>query len=88
VSCSVQFLPDELEVLAVDDKTTSDDVLGRCNMIGGLAEEPQDGPVLPELHILPKEIIWMKHLGAGNRSMVRTGVERHLKVYPMPTLPE
>jgi len=53
-----QLADDELEALAALDKTTSDDALGRCSLIGGLAEQLADGPVLPEHHPLPKEIIW------------------------------
>lgn len=61
MSCLAQ-LDDELEELAALDKTTSDDVLGRCSLIGGLAEQLADGTVLPENHPLPKEIIWAERL--------------------------
>lgn len=63
MSSIAQFFPDELEALEGYDETSSDDVRGKCSLIGGLVEELLEEPVLPEHHALPKEIIWMKHPG-------------------------
>jgi len=57
VSCSAQLAPNELDALAEYGNATSDDVLGKCSLIGALVDELLEEPVLREDHTLPKETI-------------------------------
>ena len=57
MSCSAQLAPNELDALAEYGNATSDDVLGKCSLIGALVDELLEEPVLREDHTLPKETI-------------------------------